>query len=117
MAVGVGDIGFDVVDGGAVHQVGTPHDEDGADVGPVLDGLQPDAGQAQRVGPEGGAGGKDAHPGVAAETGREDDLAPQTVHQPALAGDAEFGGEGGADMGDDLEGHFFGCRHKQFSLL
>ena len=155
VAVGVGDIGFDVVDGGAVHQVGAPHDEDGADVGPVLDGLQPDAGQAQRVGPEGGAGGKDAHPGVAAETGRadggrpalphragelphqpdvaeifqpahgvgaavfggEDDLAPQTVHQPALAGDAEFGGEGGADMGDDLEGHFFGCRHKQFSLL
>ena len=155
VAVGVGDIGFDVVDGGAVHQVGAPHDEDGADVGSVLDGFQLDAGQSQRIGPEGRAGGKYAHPGVAAEAGRpdgggpavphragklphqpdvaeileaahgvgiavfggENDLAPQAVHQPALARDAELGGEGGADMGDDLEGHFFGCRHGESSLL
>ena len=155
VAVGVGDVGLDVVDGGAVHQVGAPHDEDGADVRPVLDGFQLDAGQSQRIGPEGRAGGKYAHPGVAAEAGRPDgrgpvvphragklphqpdvaeiletahgvgiavfggknDLAPQAVHQPALARDAELGGKGGADMGDDLEGHFFGCRHGDSSLL
>ena len=155
VAVGVGNVGLDVVDGGAVHQVGAPHDEDGADVRPVLDGFQLDAGQSQRIGPEGRAGGKYAHPGVAAEAGRpdgggpavphragklphqpdvakileaahgvgvavfggENDLAPQAVHQPALARDAELGGEGGADMGDDLEGHFFGCRHGDSSLL
>ena len=155
VAVGVGDVGLDVVDGGAVHQVGAPHDEDGADVRPVLDGFQLDAGQSQRIGPEGRAGGKYAHPGVAAEAGRPDgggpavphragklphqpdvaeileaahgvgiavfggknNLAPQAVHQPALARDAELGGEGGADMGDDLEGYFFGCRHGDSSLL
>ena len=36
VAVGVGDIGLDIVDGGAVHQVGTAHDEHRPDVGPVL---------------------------------------------------------------------------------
>ena len=36
MAVRVGDIGLDIVDGGAVHQVGTAHDEHRPDVGPVL---------------------------------------------------------------------------------
>ena len=63
VAVGIGDIRLDVVNGGAVHQVGAPHDEDGADVRPVLDGFQLDAGQPQRIGSEGRAGGKYAHPG------------------------------------------------------
>ena len=136
VAVGVGDVGLDVVDGGAVHQVGAPHDEDGADVRPVLDGFQLDAGQSQRIGrPDGGGpavphrAGKLPHqPDVAeifetahgvgiAVFGGKNDLAPQAVHQPALARDAELGGEGGADMGDDLEGHFFGCRHGDSSLL
>ena len=149
VAVGVGNIGLDVVDGGAVHEVGSPHDEDGAHVGTNLDFFQLDAGQAQRIGPEGRAGGENAHAGVAAEAGRadrgrpgvphgpgelpdqpdvaeifqtadgvrvavlggEDNFAPQAVHKAALARDAELGGKGGVDVGDDLQGHIFGCFH------
>ena len=82
VAVGVGDVGLDVVDGGAVHQVGTPHDEDGADVRPVLDGFQLDAGQSQRSwAGKGEAGGKYAHPGVAAEAGRPDGGGPAVPHR------------------------------------
>ena len=145
VAVGVWDIGLDVVDGGAVHEVGAPHDEDRAHLGPDLDFFQLDAGQAQRIGPERRAGGKHAHPGVAAQAGRADrgrpgiphgpgelphqpdvaeifqpahgvrvavlrgknDLAPQAVHQPALARDAKLGGERRVDVGDDIQGHRF----------
>ena len=41
VAVGVGDIGLDIVDGGAVHQVGTAHDEHRPHVRALLNGLQP----------------------------------------------------------------------------
>ena len=143
VAVGIGNVGLDVVDGGAVHQVGSPHDEHRADFRPNLNGFQFHAGQPQRVGPERRPGGEDAHPGVAAQPrrpdgggpavphgtrklphqpdvaeifqpahsvraavfGRENDLAPQAVHQPALPRDAEFGGEGRVDVCDDLQGH------------
>ena len=155
VTVGVGDIGLDVIDGGAVHQVSPAHQQDGAHLRAHLDAFQLHAGKAQGVGPEGGPGGEHAHAGIAAQTRRpngggpavphragelphqpdvaeilqpahgvgaavfrgKDHLAPQAVHQPALARDAELGGEGGADMGDDLEGHFFGCRHGDSSLL
>ena len=51
-----------VVDGGAVHQVGSPHDEHRADLRPNLNGFQFHAGQPQRVGPERRPGGEDARP-------------------------------------------------------
>ena len=44
--------------------------------------------------------------GVAVLRG-EDDLAPQAVHQPALARDAKLGGERRVDVGDDIQGHCF----------
>ena len=39
----------------------------------------------------------------------KDHLAPQAVHQPALPRDAELGGKGSVDVGNDLQGHLFGC--------
>ena len=51
--------------------------------------------------------------------GREDDLAPETVHQTALARDAELGGERGMDVRDDFQGHCFvgGLLHENRLLL
>ena len=147
VAVRIGNVGLDIVDGGAVHQVGTAHDEHRPHVRALLNGLQLYAGKPQRVRPEGRPGGKHAHPGVAAKAwwahgGRpafphcagklphqpdmaeilqsaqgvgvavfrgKNDLAPQLFYQPALARDAELGGKGGMDMGNDLQGHGFGC--------
>ena len=147
VAVGIGDVRLDVVNGGAIHQVGTAHDEHRANVRPVLDAFQTHAGKAQRIGTEGRPGGEHAHAGVAAQTRRaysggpavphragelphqpdvaeilqpahgvgaavfrgKDHLAPQAVHQPALPRDAELGGKGSVDVGNDLQGHLFGC--------
>jgi len=46
--------------------------------------------------------------GIAVFRGK-DDLAPQLLYQPALARDAELGGKSGMNMGNDLQGHGFGC--------
>ena len=37
----------------------------------------------------------------------KDHRSPQFLHQAALPGDTEFGGEPGADMGDDIYGMYF----------
>ena len=81
VAVSVRDIGLDVVDGGAVHEVGAPHD--------VAEIFQP------------------AHGVRVAVLRGKNDLAPQAVHQPALARDAKLGGERRVDVGDDIQGHRF----------
>ena len=80
VAVGVWDIRFDVVDGGAVHQVGPAHQQHRANVRPVLDALQFYAGKPQGVGPERRAGGEHAHAGIAAQTGRSDRGGPVVPH-------------------------------------
>ena len=54
VTVGVGDIGLDVIDGGAVHQVSPAHQQDGAHLRAHLDAFQLHAGKAQGVGPEKG---------------------------------------------------------------
>ena len=156
VAVGIGDVRLDVVDGGAIHQVGTAHDEHRANVRPVLDAFQTHAGKAQRIGAERRPGGEHAHAGVAAQTrraysggpavphragelphqpdvtkifqtahgigiavfGRKDHLAAQLVHKAALARDAELGGKGSMDMGNDLQGHLFRCsEHGELLLI
>ena len=63
VAVGVGDIGLDVEDGGAVDEVVAGDNEDWA----LLDAEKTDGGEADGVGTEGAAGGKDPYPAVAAE--------------------------------------------------
>ena len=70
VGVAVGDVGLDVKNGRSVHQICAAHVEDGAELLGMLHPQQLDAGQAQIVGPEGGAGGEDADSGVAAQTGR-----------------------------------------------
>ena len=72
MGVGIGDVGFDVVDGGAVHEVGSEDVDDGALVVGDLDAFYPDARQSQIVGTEGRPRGKDAYALVAAKTWRSD---------------------------------------------
>lgn len=68
MTVGEGKIRFDVEDRCAVHQVGTFDVDDGA-VGRIeLNPADLDRGEADGVGAEGRAGGKDSHAHVAAET-------------------------------------------------
>ena len=69
VAVGIGNVGLDVQNGGAVHQVG-PLDPEHRALGGLADACQLHAGQGDGVGPEGGAGGKDPHPGVAPQPGR-----------------------------------------------
>ena len=68
----VGDVGLDVENGGAVHQVRAGDMDDGSVVLCEFHALQLHAAQAQIVGPEGGAGGEDAHAGIAAEPRRAD---------------------------------------------
>ena len=139
VAVRIGDVGLDIVDGGAVHQVGTAHDEHRPHVRALLNSFQLYAGKPQRVRPEGRPGGEYTYTGVAAKARRahgrgpavphrrrqnchtsqiwlksssragvgvavfrgKNDLAPQLFYQSALARDAELGGKGGMDMGND----------------
>ena len=81
MAVRIGDVGLDIVDGGAVHQVGTAHDEHRPNVRALLNSFQLYAGKPQRVRSEGGAGGKHAHPGVAAKARRAHGGRPAFPHR------------------------------------
>ena len=76
MGVCVGDVGFDVENGGAVHQVRAGNVDDRAKLLRHFHTLEPDAAQSQIVGPEGGPGGEHAHAGVAAQAGRADRGAP-----------------------------------------
>ena len=70
VTVAVGDVGLDVKDGGAVHQIGTADMEDGAVFFCMLHPQQVYAGKPQIVGAERGTGGEDAHAGVSAQPGR-----------------------------------------------
>jgi len=53
VAVRIGDVGLDIVDGGAVHQVGPAHDEHRPHVRALLNSFQLYAGKPQRVRSEG----------------------------------------------------------------
>ena len=70
MGVPIGDIGLDIKDWGSVHQVCAANVEHSPEFRRILDTQQADAGQAQRIGPEGGAGGENTHAGVSSQTGR-----------------------------------------------
>ena len=76
LTVAVGNVGLDVKDGGAVHQIGAAHNQ----YITILPGMahfqELYAGQSQIVGPERGAGGKYTHAGVAAQPGRADRWGP-----------------------------------------
>ena len=80
VAVCVGEVGLDVQNGGAVHEVGPRDDELGAVGGVEPDLLQLHGGEADGVGPEGGAGGKDPHALVAPQPGRPDGGGPAGAH-------------------------------------
>ena len=151
VGIGVGNVGLDVENGGAVHQVGAAHMKNGTILPGMLYPQKPDAGQPQIVGPEGRTGGENPHPGVASQPGRPDSGGPaltdrlgklpdqpqvgkffnppqgigipvfrlehhggaQILHQSALPGDAELGGEITANPGDGLNG----CLHGHSLLL
>ena len=70
MAVGIGQIGLDIQDRGAVHQVGAAYVQNGPQHGVRFDSLQPHGGQADRIGPKRRSRGKNAHASVAAQLGR-----------------------------------------------
>ena len=70
VGIAVGDVGLDVEDGGAVHQVCTAHMKNGAELLRMLHTQELHAGKPQIVGTEGGAGGKDTHAGIAPQPGR-----------------------------------------------
>ena len=140
MGVHIGQIGLDVIEGGAVHQISPQNVKHRPPGGVQLDPFQLHAGEPQRIGAERGAGGKNSHPGVAPQPGRadgggpavphrpgklpdqpdvaeffqpphclgnpvfrlKDDFGPQPLHQAALPGDAELGGERGMNVRNDL---------------
>ena len=79
VAVAVGNVGLDVKNRCAIHQVCAAYVQNRAEFPGLLHAQKADAGQPQIVGAEGGAGGKDAHPGVPAQ--------PRRAHggRPALA--------------------------------
>ena len=83
VGVGVGDVGLDVVDGRAVHQVRPGHMEEGAVPAAKLHPHQAHGGQADGVGAEGGAGGKHPQPPVAAQAGRAHGGGPAVPDRPA----------------------------------
>ena len=139
VAVAVGNVGLDVENRGAVHQVRTAHMQNRAEFPGLLHAQKADAGKPQIVGAERGTGGKDPHSGVSAQPGRahggrpaladglgklpdepqmgkvlnapqsvgiaefrlEDDGGAEGFHQPALPGDAEFGGKVAVHPGND----------------
>ena len=70
MAVAVGNVGLDVENRGAVHQIPAAHVQNRAEFPGLLHTQKTDAGQPQIVGAEGGAGGEDPHPGVSTQPGR-----------------------------------------------
>ena len=72
MAVPIGEVGLDVQDGGAVHQVRAPDMEHRAQGVRVHNAVQPHGGEADGIGPEGGAAGEDPHPLIAPQPGRPD---------------------------------------------
>lgn len=76
VAVGIGEVGFDVEYGGSVDEVGTDDVEDGAEARVVVDGDESDRGKAYGVWAEGAARSEDADALVAAEARGADGGAP-----------------------------------------
>ena len=70
VAVGVGQIGFDIQNRSAVHEVGAAYMQNGPQRGVRFDSLQAHGGQADGVGPKRRPRGKYAHAPVAAQLGR-----------------------------------------------
>ena len=66
---GVGEIGFNVVDGSTINQIDATEFEDGTIGRGGVDAFECDEGEAESVGAEGRAAGKDADAFVAAEAG------------------------------------------------
>ena len=91
MAIGIGHIRFDVVDGRAVHQIRTKHMEHRAARRVPRDMVETHRRQPEAIGPERTATGKDAHPHVAAkarrphgEAGRRMAVGREAPHQPQI---------------------------------
>ena len=69
MAIRKGQIGLDVQNGRAVHEIGSGHMEHRTVLGVQLHVQQLHGGQTDGIGAEGGTGGKDAHTGFAPQPG------------------------------------------------
>ena len=76
VSVGIGDVGFDIVDGRTIHEVGTEDVDDGSFGGSKLYFLDADARKPEVVGTEGRARGKHPYTLVAAKTRGADGEAP-----------------------------------------
>ena len=80
-AVGVGNIGLDIIDGTAIHQIG-PGDMDHRSLrGVQFHPFQPHAAQPDGIGPERRTGGKDPHAGIAPQTRRAHRGRPVLAHR------------------------------------
>ena len=78
-AVGIGNVGFDIDDGGAIEQIHRPQLQ--PQLAPfATDPVQFDHREAERIGAEGGASGKDADPLVAAKARRAHRRVPALRH-------------------------------------
>ena len=76
LAVSIGEIGFYVIDGRAVHQIGPRNDQGDSRMGVPANFHQPDAGKADRIGTERGARSENAHALIPAQSGRANGSAP-----------------------------------------
>ena len=70
MGVAIGNVGFDIKDWGAIHQICAAYMEHGSEFPGFLHLQQTDTGQAKTVGAEGGACSEYAHAGVAPQSRR-----------------------------------------------
>ena len=70
MTIRINHIGFDVINGGSIHQVGTLHINHGAQIGVILYTVNAHTRKAEMIGTEGRACGKDAHATIAAQSWR-----------------------------------------------
>ena len=72
VGIGVGEVGFQVQDGGAVQEIGPQHMDHRPQFRVLLHTVNLHAGKADGVGTEGGPGGKHPHAGVPAQPRRAD---------------------------------------------
>ena len=80
VAIAVRNVGLDVENGCAVHQVGSPNMQYSSKLCTLLHTQQFDTGKSQIIGPERGASGKNTHAGVAAKSGWTDSRGPAIAH-------------------------------------
>ena len=81
LAIGIGDIGLDVEDGRAVHQVSPGYMDHRAILGSFFYPQKPNAGKPQIVGSERGAGSEHAQPGIPPQPGRPYSRGPSASYR------------------------------------